>query len=59
MWKIKYMIIPVITGATRIVTKRLKRKLEAINRKTFNRFSTKDSYNHTKYGKYCSLKLEA
>jgi hypothetical protein len=35
------MIIPVITGATGIVTKGLKKKLEAINRKTFNRFSKK------------------
>jgi len=39
----KYMIIPVKTGATGIVTKGFK-KLEAISRKTFNRFSTIGSY---------------
>ena len=53
------MIIPVITGATGIVTKGLKKKLEAINKKTFDRFSTKDSYTSHKIRKYCSLKLEA
>ena len=37
-------MIPVITGVTEIVTMGLKKKLEAISRKTFNRFSKKDSY---------------
>jgi len=59
MWDMECMIIPVITGATGIVTKGLKKKLEAINKKTFDRFSTKDSYTSHKIRKYCSLKLEA
>jgi hypothetical protein len=38
----KYFVIPVITGATGIVTKGLKKKKSANNnRKPFNRFSTK------------------
>jgi hypothetical protein len=59
MWNKKCMIIPVITGATGIVTKGLKKNLEAIYRKTFNGFSTKDSYTSHKIRIYCSLKLEA
>jgi hypothetical protein len=30
MWNMKYVIIPVITGATEIVTRGLKKNLEAI-----------------------------
>ena len=30
MWNLKYTIVPVITGATGIVTKSLKKKLETI-----------------------------
>jgi hypothetical protein len=51
MWNMKCMIILVITGATGTVTKGLKKKLEAINRKTFNRFRTKDSYTSHKIRK--------
>jgi hypothetical protein len=40
MWNMKCFVIPVITGATEIVTKGLKKCLEK-NRKAFNRFSTK------------------
>jgi hypothetical protein len=47
MWNMKCMItsIPVITGVTGIV-KRFKKKLEAINRKTFNRFGKKKRQLH-------------
>ena len=41
---------------------KLKVKFESCTRKTFDRFTTKDSYtleHHTVHGKYCSLKLEA
>ena len=40
---------------------KLKEKFGSCTRKTFDRFSTKDSYtgNITQYGKHCSLKLEA
>jgi hypothetical protein len=55
------MIILVITGTKGTVTKGLKKHLEAIPGKTFNSFTTKDSYtsNVTQYGKHCCLKLEA
>jgi len=43
MWNTKCITIPVITGATGIVTKGLK-NLVSPTRKIFNRFSTKDSY---------------
>jgi hypothetical protein len=33
MWNKKFMIIPVITGAARIVTKGLKKNLESIPQK--------------------------
>ena len=33
MWNMTCIIIPVITGATRVVTKGLKKNLEAISRK--------------------------
>jgi hypothetical protein len=39
MWNLKCTIIPVITGATGIV----KEKFGSCTRKTFNRFTTKDS----------------
>jgi len=41
-WKIKCMIIPVTTGATGRVTKGFK-KFGSHTRKTFDRFTTKDS----------------
>jgi hypothetical protein len=37
-------LIPVITGATGIVTKSLRKNLEAIPGKTFDRFTTEDRY---------------
>jgi hypothetical protein len=40
----KCMIIPVITGATGIVTKGLKDKSGSCTRETFYKFTTKDSY---------------
>ena len=43
MWSLKRMIIPVIIGATGIVTRSLRKKL-SYTRKTFDRFTTKDSY---------------
>jgi hypothetical protein len=42
MWNMKCFIIPVIIGATGIVTKGLK-KYRNDTRKAFNRFSTKNS----------------
>jgi len=42
MWNLKYMIIPVIIGATRIVTK--VENIRSHTRKTFNTSTSKDSY---------------
>jgi hypothetical protein len=52
MWNMKYFVIPVIIGATGIVTKGLK-KSGNNTRKAFNRFSTKNSFtrNITHYKK--------
>jgi hypothetical protein len=44
MWNLKCTIIPVIIGATGIVTKGLKEKSGNYTRKTFDRFTTADSY---------------
>jgi len=44
MWKMKCMFVPIIIGATGIVTRSLK-KLGNYNRKIFYRFTTKDCYN--------------
>ena len=44
MWNVKCMIILVITGATRRVTKGLKKKFGGYTRKTVNKCITKDSY---------------
>jgi hypothetical protein len=43
MWSKKCMIIPVITGATKIVAKGLK-TFGSHTRKTFTRLTMKDSY---------------
>ena len=44
MWNLKCTIIPVITGATGIVTRKLKEKFGSGKKKTFDRFTTKDNY---------------
>ena len=44
MWNLKCTIIPVIIGATGIVTGSLRKKFGSCTRKTFDRFTTKDSY---------------
>jgi hypothetical protein len=44
MWNMKRIIIPVIIGATRVVTKRFKETFGSHGRKTFNRFTARDSY---------------
>ena len=44
MWNMKCMIIPLLTGATRTVTKALKKKFGSHAKKSVNRFTTKDSY---------------
>jgi hypothetical protein len=44
MCNLKCEIIPVINGATGIVTKGLKEEFGIHARKNFNRFTTKDSY---------------
>jgi hypothetical protein len=41
MWNMKCVIVPVIIGATRIITNGLKKNPEAV---TGNRLTTKDSY---------------
>jgi hypothetical protein len=41
MWNMKCFVIPVITGATGIVTRGLKKISGDNTRKAFNRFSTK------------------
>jgi hypothetical protein len=43
MWNLKCTIVPVIIGATGIIMRSLRKNLEAV-RKTFDRFTTKDSY---------------
>jgi len=45
MWNLKCTIIPVIIGATGMVTRSIRKNLEARTRKTFDRFTTKDTYN--------------
>jgi hypothetical protein len=43
-WNLKCTIIPVIIGVTGIVMRRLRKKFGSCTRKTFDRFTTKDSY---------------
>jgi hypothetical protein len=43
MVNMKCMMLPAVTGANTIVTKGVKKSLEAVTRKTLNRFTTKDS----------------
>ena len=44
MWNPKCAIIPVIIGATGIVTRSFRKNFEVVPGKHSNRFSTKDSY---------------
>jgi hypothetical protein len=44
MRNLKCTIAPVIIGATGIVTRSLRKKFGSCTRKTFDGFSTKDSY---------------
>jgi len=44
MWNVKCVIMSVIIGATGIVTKGLKKKIGSRARKTFIRFTTRNSY---------------
>jgi len=44
MWNLKRTIIPVMIGATGMVTRSLRKNLEAVPGKTFDRFTAKDSY---------------
>jgi hypothetical protein len=58
MWNMKCFVIPVIIGATGIVTKGLK-KISANNtRKSFSRFSTKNSCttNITRYKETATIR---
>ena len=60
MWNLKCTIVPVIIGATGIVTRSLRKNLEAVPGKHSIDSLQKTSYeHHTQYGKYCSVKLEA
>jgi hypothetical protein len=62
MWNVKYMITPVITGTTGVVTKGLKKSLEAVTGKpsTYSLQKTTTGYFecHTQYGKYSSLQIK-
>jgi hypothetical protein len=60
MWNMKCMVILVIIGNTGIVTKVLKKNLEAIPGKHSIDSLQKTAVLGTshQYGKYCSLKLE-
>jgi hypothetical protein len=44
MWNMKCTIIPIIIGATGIVTRSLRKKSGSCTGKTFDRFTTTDSY---------------
>ena len=44
VWNLKCMIIPVIIGATGIITESFKEQICSHTRKTFNRFATKHSH---------------
>jgi hypothetical protein len=44
MWNLKCSIIPVVIRATGIVKRNLRKNLERYTRKTFDSFTTKDSY---------------
>jgi hypothetical protein len=44
MWNMKCVIMPVVIGATGIVTKGFKEEFGSHIRKPFSRFITKDSY---------------
>jgi hypothetical protein len=44
MWNLKCMIIPVIIGATGVVTRSLREKFGSCTRKTFDRLITEDGY---------------
>ena len=44
MWNLKCTIIPIIIGATGIVTRSFKEESGSCTRKTLDRFTTKDSY---------------
>ena len=44
MWNLKGTIVPVIIGATGIVTRSLRKILETVPGKHTDRFATKDSY---------------
>jgi hypothetical protein len=44
MWNLKCTIVPIIIGATGTVTRSFKEKFGCCTRKTFDSFTTKDSY---------------
>ena len=56
MWNMKCTIIPVITGATGIVTRSLKKNLQAIPGTHYKRRLYLE--HHTYYGKHYSVKLQ-
>jgi hypothetical protein len=59
--RLKYLIIPVIIGATGVVTRSLRKNLEAVPGKHSIDSLQKTAMLGTshKYGKHCSVKLEA
>jgi hypothetical protein len=44
MWTLKCTIIPIVIGATGLVTRSLRKNFGSCTRKKLNRFTTKDSY---------------
>ena len=59
MWNLKCTIIPVIIGATGIVTRSLRKNLEAVPGKHSTDSLQKTAILGTSYVRYCSVKLKA
>jgi hypothetical protein len=61
MWNLKCTIIPVITGATGIVTRSLRKNLKPYQENIRQIHYNRQLYleHHTEYGRHCSVKLEA
>jgi hypothetical protein len=60
MWNLKCTVVPVITGAIGLVTRSVRKNLEAVPGKhsTDSLQKTTILGTHIQYGKYCSAKLE-
>jgi hypothetical protein len=60
MWSLKCEIIAIIIGATGIVTKGLRKYLDAVPGNIQHIHYKRQLYleHHTQYGQYCSVNLE-